>query len=560
MNRKTLLILGFLLLSVSGCAANPPLPIAPAATPTMAIPATPEPSTAPSATPTALPTMTPQATATPQPPSAQQPFSTTLKVGASDVEIQGLLYLPQDYGRDAQRQWPLIVFLHGSGERGNDLQHLASIGLPQILQERSDLPFVAVSPQLPLGEDWNDKDALINALVDWIDGQYAIDPQRVYLTGFSMGGFGTWALGLASPDRYAALVPVAGGWEFGSEAVPSNICDLAAKPIWVFHGAQDEVVKPYQSEVLVKALQACGSQVRYSLLTKATHAAAGVLPYRDSELYDWLLQQTLPAEQPAPPESAGAPIELATPEYTSTPLPGDGSLQPIGQHAYSIDLTVADAKGLTHTATISYLLYLPGGFGQDPPQQWPLVLYLHGSDVWGDHPEALIASGLPKLLTSTLDFPAIVLSPQAPEDVVWWGSELDLVSALLDHVQATYPIDPKRIYLTGPSMGGFGAWALLLQSPQRFAAVVPIAGGWDSERDSVPRNICVVKDVPIWVFHGALDDIVLPKKAELMVNALKRCGVDVRYTLYPDANHRESFERAYEDPELYAWLFEQQLP
>jgi predicted peptidase len=128
-------------------------------------------------------------------------------------------------------------------------------------------------------------------------------------------------------------------------------------------------------------------------------------------------------------------------------------------------------------------------------------------------------------------------------------------------VQATYAVDLKRIYLTGPSMGGFGAWALAVREPQRFAAVVPVAGGWDSEHDIVPRNICAIKAVPIWVFHGAQDDIVLPKKAELMINALKQqCGVDVRYTLYSDANHRESFARAYADPELYAWLFAQQLP
>ena len=99
-----------------------------------------------------------------------------------------------------------------------------------------------------------------------------------------------------------------------------------------------------------------------------------------------------------------------------------------------------------------------------------------------------------------------------------------------------------------------------LKEKSPFAALAPVAGGWDSERDIVPRNICDIKNVPVWVFHGAQDDIVLPKKAQLMVDALKKCGVDVRYTLYPDANHRASFERAYDDPELYAWMFEQHLP
>jgi predicted peptidase len=547
------LVISALLIVSGGCTASPPTPIEPTALPTAS------PTIAPSAT--ALPLLTAPAetaTATPQPPSAQQPFSTTLQVGQSKVDVQGLLYLPQDYGRDAQRQWPLIVFLHGSGERGYDPQRLTSIGLPQVLQSRSDLPFVAVSPQLPPGEIWNNKGKLINALIDWMEAEYAIDPQRIYLTGFSLGGFGTWALGLSSPDRFAALVPVAGGWKFGSDAVPSNTCDLAAKPTWVFHGAQDDVVKPAQSEVLVNALLACDGKVRYTLLPKATHAASGVLPYRDSELYDWLLQQSLPEKQSAP--SHGSPIESATPAALSTPLPGDGSFRPIGQHAYKIDLTIANAKGLTRTVPISYLLYLPGGYGRDPQQQWPLIVFLHGSGERGNQPEMLTANGLPRLLTSTLDFPAIVLAPQTPEDTVWWGAQLDNAVALLDHVQANYAVDSKRVYLTGLSMGGFGAWAMALRQPTRFAAIAPVAGGWDSERDIVPRNICDIEGVPIWVFHGAQDDIVLPKKAQLMVNALKKCGVEVRYTLYPDAKHRESFERAYDDPELYAWLFAQHLP
>jgi predicted peptidase len=114
---KSVLILAALLIGIGGCVANPPIPIAPTATPTAAS------TLAPSATATALPTVTPLATVTPQPPSAQQPFSTTVQVGQSAVDVQGLLYLPQDYGRDAQRQWPLIVFLHGSGERGYDPYH-----------------------------------------------------------------------------------------------------------------------------------------------------------------------------------------------------------------------------------------------------------------------------------------------------------------------------------------------------------------------------------------------------------------------------------------------------
>ena len=228
---KSLFIAVFFLLMGGGCLSLSPRPVLPTAIPVVAPTLPPSRPTVP-ATPTPAPTDMPPtetATNTPQPLSAQQPFSITLPVAQSTVEVNGLLYLSADYGRDAQRQWPLIVFLHGSGERGTDPRRLTSIGLPQYLQDRLDVPFVVVSPQLPPGDEWNDKGEMINALVDAIETQYAIDPQRVYLTGFSLGGFGTWALGLNSPDRFAALVPVAGGWEFGSDAVPANICDLAYK-------------------------------------------------------------------------------------------------------------------------------------------------------------------------------------------------------------------------------------------------------------------------------------------------------------------------------------------
>jgi hypothetical protein len=135
-------------------------------------------------------------------------------------------------------------------------------------------------------------------------------------------------------------VPAAG--ESGSDAVPSNICDLAAKPIWVFHGAQDEVVKPAQSDVLWSAARLRKRRALYGAST-TTHADSGVLPYRESELYDWLLQQALPDAQPAPEQ--GSPIESATPAVVNTRLPGAGSLTPIGQHAYTIDLRSSASRG-----------------------------------------------------------------------------------------------------------------------------------------------------------------------------------------------------------------------
>jgi predicted peptidase len=135
---------------------------------------------------------------------------------------------------------------------------------------------------------------------------------------------------------------------------------------------------------------------------------------------------------------------------------------------------------------------------------------------------------------------------------------IDPLDALLDQLQAIYAVDPKRIYLTGLSMGGYGAWEFALRYPGRFAAVVPIAGGYEGMR-SVPENICDLQSVPLWVFHGASDTTVPPSESQVLVDALGACGGDVRFTLYPGADHESSFYQAYADPELYRWLADQTL-
>ncbi len=159
--------------------------------------------------------------------------------------------------------------------------------------------------------------------------------------------------------------------------------------------------------------------------------------------------------------------------------------------------------------------------------------------------------GIPKIVEQQEDFPFITVSPQCPYRFCWM-SEADTLNALLDEVVATYAVDVDRIYLTGLSMGGYGAWYLGINYPERFAAIVPIAGGGD------PEKACALKDVPVWVFYGAKDDVVLPEESEAMVNALKACGGDVRFTLYPDAHH-DSWTRTYDNPELYEWLLKHRL-
>jgi predicted peptidase len=219
----------------------------------------------------------------------------------------------------------------------------------------------------------------------------------------------------------------------------------------------------------------------------------------------------------------------------------------IGQHAYSLCLG---------TISTNYLLYLPDKYGVDQDRRWPLMVFLHGISKRGDtieELETLKLDGPPMIVADRDDFPFILLSPQCPSDS-FWPAELDSLDAMLAYGIENFNVDPERIYLTGLSMGGFGAWHWILRHPSRFAACAPIAGGYKHGSRGVPDNICDLRDQPIWAFHGGADDVVLPYQSEVLVDALRACGSAVRYTCYPDADHAESWKRAYADPELYRWL------
>jgi predicted peptidase len=197
--------------------------------------------------------------------------------------------------------------------------------------------------------------------------------------------------------------------------------------------------------------------------------------------------------------------------------------------------------------TVKYLVYLPKDY--DQKESWPLMLFLHGKGERGDDLNVVKKHGPPKLIEAGKEFPFIVVAPQCP-DIVWW-QPVEL-KALLDEVCEKYKVDQDRIYLTGLSMGGFGTWTMAAYQPHRFAAIVPICGGGE------PETARLFAQTPTWVFHGAKDPIVKLKSSEDMVEALKKAGGNVKFTIYPDAGH-DSWTEAYNDPELYKWLLEQKL-
>ncbi len=204
---------------------------------------------------------------------------------------------------------------------------------------------------------------------------------------------------------------------------------------------------------------------------------------------------------------------------------------------------------ITKRVRLNYLLYLPPGYDKASGEQWPLLMFLHGYGERGDDLELLKKHGIPKILAAGKDFPFIAISPQCPGES-WWPLEVDALKALLDHIIEDYPVDEKRVYLTGLSMGGFGSWSLSIAHPELFAAVVPICGG------GVPGLVGALKDVPVWAFHGTLDEIVNLSQSEEMVKALQEAGGNVKLTVYPDLAH-DSWTATYDNPELYDWLLQQ---
>ncbi len=202
----------------------------------------------------------------------------------------------------------------------------------------------------------------------------------------------------------------------------------------------------------------------------------------------------------------------------------------------------AGQKEVFRRGGYNYLLFQPREYAAE--EAWPLILFLHGAGERGDDLEAVSRHGVPNIVKDRPDFPFLVVSPQCPAGEAWdWG----LLGDLLLDVEETEKVDSERIYLTGISMGGYGAWAAAIAYPQRFAALAPVSGGGE------PSLVERIKHLPVWAFHGAKDRIVPVSESKIMVEALKRYSSDVRLTIYPDAGH-DCWAETYGNPELYEWF------
>lgn len=199
-------------------------------------------------------------------------------------------------------------------------------------------------------------------------------------------------------------------------------------------------------------------------------------------------------------------------------------------------------------------------------KKYPLVIFLHGAGERGKDNKAQLKHGVNAILkhTEKIGEPTFLIAPQCPTGIWWTNIDntakrtaeqkpitlLDAVLELTEDTAKTQAIDPKRIYITGLSMGGFGTWAALAKKPDLFAAAIPICGGGD------PKTAAAFKHVPIQIFHGDADTVVKPDGSQKMFDALKQAGSNAKLTLYPGVGHN-SWTQTYDNQEIIRWLFSQ---
>ena len=554
---------------------------------------------------------------------------TRVLIGERGNKIAYKVSVPDAYAAN-RNDYPVAVHLHGHGGQGSDPRSMGGT-FGSLWKER----FIGIFPQCLKGQSWWHPAMLdqVMAVLNHEKTKLRMDGNRIYVTGQSMGGYGSYQMAIRFPRYFAAVAPVCGAWgPYKKFRMHDNLSPWAHIPFWAFHGDKDHIAPFADGKKTVDRLRAAGIYTRFTVYPRAGHNIKGKV-YSNPQFFEWLLAQkrgtpnnfelgvgdgkstkilgyfeprtvrkiTARAPDTAKKEvftgwtSAGGTVVKNT---TTNPSKSKGRFanakaltttftMPANDVIVTANYTVATAAqaprqaaqadkkttatppvGLnvlklldaiakkTKFLTPEFMYYQPKGM--DPVKEMPLLFWLHGisgrgNDIkpwaqqWKRRPPGWfqylekhqMAAVFPQCALGNTD-----RSIAGKKGDGWWQpADLNL---LLEHLASTYNIDRDRIYLTGFSMGSFGAWAWAIESPQTFAAVVPIAGGGD------PNRVGVLRNVPIWVFHGDKDTRVPPDRSQVMVDALKKAGsTKVKFTLQPNTGHSAS---AWGKAELYEWF------
>ncbi len=394
-------------------------------------------------------------------------------VAGRQVDMAYLLHLPPGYDADvpatnpADRR-PMLVFLHGAGECGTDLAGVYALGPMYHLRKGGDdpdlansCPLVVLCPQCPpRGQKWND-DYMYKALMVLIDGAVRrshVDPDRVYVTGLSMGGLGTWCVAEHDANRFAAVAPMSALAWHPEVAGPV----LKTVPVWAVAGLGDEPRFIDGTRAMQAALAGAPADRRFTYLMGNGHDAFYPM-YVHADWYEWLLSHRRPPTPAARQQWAACP-----PPPVDTPVPTTP-----GHHFCTVVTKVADQP-----YQLDYVVYLPKGY--TPAKRYPTLLFLRESDTVGPDYHDVCVHGpdlaLERHPPMQDGFPFVVVSPHLPVKCDWQMPGMSpMLLGLLDHLKAGgLGIDPDRVTVTGVNGGANGAWKLVTDAPDRFAALVPV--------------------------------------------------------------------------------------
>ena len=198
-----------------------------------------------------------------------------------------LTYLPKGYEVNVTTKWPAIIFLHGGSSRGNDLKRVKANGIPDRIERGKELPFIVIAPQCPIDKRW-ETDGWFDIFYREITTRYRIDTNRIYLTGLSLGGSGTWYLAMKYPSTFAAIAPISGKTSH-IQFIADSACKLAGLPIWIFHGNNDEVVDIEETRQIARRLDQCNVNYSLTVFEGYTHWQTQWEVYGEDKIYSWFL-------------------------------------------------------------------------------------------------------------------------------------------------------------------------------------------------------------------------------------------------------------------------------
>ena len=532
------------------------------------------------------------------------------------------------YNEDQPGKPAIVVFLHGIGERGDE--NLASIRLavPEIVKQikASKQKAILLAPECPSSQLWaplhrggamaklTEKPAqalgLVPVLIQKKIEEFDADPDRVYITGLSMGGYGTWDLiSRYGTDLFAAAMPCCGGGDPAQAG--EKLKDL---PIWIFHGGADPTVPVMLSRRMYAALKEAGNDdVFYKEYPNVDHNCWD-RTYQNPESWKWLFSQKRGVKSDVRPEQ-GEVVKVTQEEFESAggfgggrggrgqgqggrggqggqgsqrgqgqgmgqgQRPqgqggfGQGGQRPQGQQGQNPqrarDLQIIrdnDLKQLEYKTDAGHKVwYCEGTYNMNAAGKPAILLFLHGGGERGEDTDnaSQVRLGLPAIIRAIKADPTrkvIVLAPQCPSSQSWGGmgrlpedgsAAIDILPKLIEQKIKDYNADPDRVYITGFSMGGIGTLEMCARRPDLYAAAVAICcGGSQSQAD---RMIYI----PTQLHQGGSDPTVQPARTRAFYDMLKNAGnTKVTYTEYPGVGHN-SWDNAYADANTWTWLFAQ---